>query len=338
MTNFRTTLTLPVQKKGISYADHILLLGSCFAENIGSKLAYYKLPFLGNPFGILYNPESLAQSLELLCQPKAFQQKDLFEQDGVWNSFHHHSRFSGTDPEAVLAGINEHIQVGADFLKKTDYLLLTFGTAWVYAYLNTGQIVSNCHKVPAREFRRFRLSVEDIQKRWSKLISKLQEINPKLQIIFTVSPVRHLKDGFHENQLSKSTLHLAIDSLQKEFTHAHYFPSYELLLDDLRDYRFYETDMLHPSAQAIDYIWEQFAATWIDPKSRKLFQSIEKIKKAAQHRPFQPNTTAHQKFIQKNIESIQCLIAQNPTIDFSEELGVFKEQLQHLPSAKADGK
>lgn len=325
MNSFRTTFVIP-KNQLISFNTHLLSLGSCFSENIGSKLEYYKFPININPFGILYNPESIAQSIEILIDKKEFTINDLFEENGVYNSFYHHSRLSHTDPNVCLNQINKAINEASDHLRTCKVLLITFGTAWVYELKRNNQIVSNCHKVPAKEFNRFKLSTHQIIDRYKELVGKLRSLNPELKILFTVSPVRHLKDGAAENQLSKATLIMAVHQLVKELTGASYFPSYEIMMDDLRDYRFYNEDMIHPSPVAVDYIWEKFCKAVINEDSQKLMPEIAKINQAINHRPFNPETEAHQKFLKSTMVKMEVL-EKKLKINYSREKETLQKQI-----------
>ncbi|HAN00772.1 MAG TPA: GSCFA domain protein [Marinilabiliales bacterium] len=326
MENFRTTFNIPKGSTAIDFSSKIMMLGSCFAENIGEKLIQNKFQTLVNPFGTLYNPESIAHSLEFLIKKKKFTESDLFEQQGVWNSFYHHSRFSDTDKERCLANINTQIEKGSQFLKKADFLIITLGTAWVYQLKKSGTIVTNCHKVPTKEFERFRISKCDMVEKLRSVIKKIKNQNLNLKIIFTVSPVRHLKDGAIENQLSKASLLLTVHELVAEFEKVSYFPSYEIMMDDLRDYRFYAGDMVHPSGQAIDYIWEKFKTSWIDPQQFTVMKEIEKINQALEHRPFQPESREYQHFIERQLAAIKHLESHYPGMDFSAETLSFQKR------------
>jgi hypothetical protein len=327
MQHFRTVFDIEPSKNKINYTTKILSLGSCFSENIGDKLLYYKLPVNINPFGILYNPESVANSIDILLQNKQFTDADIFEHNGIWNSFFHHSCFSDVDKENCLQKINTSITVAANHLKNTRFLLITFGTAWVYEYKKNRQIVSNCHKIPAKEFIRYRLSQEYIVERFSNTIKTLLQQNKNINIVFTVSPVRHFKDGAHENQLSKSTLLLAIDKLKHKFENIEYFPSYEIVMDDLRDYRFYADDMLHPSPQAVEYIWNKFKDAFTDKQTNIFFKQIEDIHKALQHKSFQPESEAHQKFLKSTYQKTEMLEKQIKSINFTKEKNILKNNM-----------
>lgn len=274
----------------LSYRSHIMMLGSCFVENIGAKLEYFHFDVDINPCGIVYNPESVASTLDILLDRKIFKKDDLWYHNGLWGSFSHHGHFSACDADECLAGINSRIIASAERLQSSDLLVITWGTAWVYEYLKTGIIVSNCHKFPATAFRRFRLKVDAIVERYVGLLEYLHCLNPRMKVLFTVSPIRHWKDGAHGNQLSKSVLHLAIDELVQRFDFVSYFPSYEIVMDELRDYRFYAEDMLHISPQGVSYIWEKFRDLYFEPEAILLMRKVDKLNKMLAHRPLNPNS------------------------------------------------
>jgi hypothetical protein len=285
-----------------------------------------KFPTLVNPFGVLYNPVSVRNALEILIEQKEFVETDLNLFNDLWYSFYHDSEFSNPDKQQCLNKINSSTRVASKQLRHANYLIITFGTAWIYKYLKTGQPVSNCHKIPAKEFERSKLQPEAIFIEWSNLINRLNQLNKNLKIIFTVSPVRHWKDGAIQNQLSKSTLILAIHQLVSKFDNVSYFPSYEIMMDDLRDYRFYADDMLHPSQVAIDYIWEHFAKTFFQKETEKIIQQVEKIIRAKNHRPLNKDTSTHKKFIQNQIQLIKDLDKKYPFLKFKDELDYFNSQ------------
>lgn len=327
MKTFRTTIQPEQSKYKISYQTPVLFMGSCFTENIGNKMQTLKFPAIVNPFGVLYNPASVRKGLEILIDQKAFTPGDIGFFNEQWFSFYHDTEFSHPEQQKCLDKINGSIKLAASHLRKSKYLIITFGTAWVYKYLQSDKIVSNCHKIPAKEFERIKLGVEDIFVEWAKLINRLNELNKNLKIIFTVSPVRHWKDGAVQNQLSKSTLILAIHQLIKIFKNVEYFPSYEIMMDDLRDYRFYANDMLHPSNEAVEYIWEQFAESYFDEGTKKITQDIYKIVQAKNHRPRSTETDAHKKFIKSQIKQVEQLAKLYPFIDFSDDLQYFSNAL-----------
>jgi hypothetical protein len=267
-----------------------------------------------NPFGVLYNPVSIYNSIELLINNKQLTATDLFENRGLWQSFSHSSLFSATTADACLNKINERLTNASIFLRQTDFLLITFGTAWVFEEQKGGSVVSNCHKLPASKFKRRRLSVDEIVADYSNLINRLSELIPGMKIIFSVSPIRHWKDGAHENNVSKSTLLLAIDELQKQFKRVEYFPAYEIQMDELRDYRFYASDMLHPSDVAVDYIWSRFSETYFDERTTRMKKEFEQLAADLSHRPLHPDSEEYKAFL-KNTETRKAkLISEFPFI------------------------
>ena len=317
--NLQTKITVAAPDFSIDYNSRLMMLGSCFAENMGSKFSYYKFDVDVNPCGIIYNPLSVANVLRLLVEGKRFEKNDLREVGGKWVSLFHHGAFSSADPDECLHRINDRLTKATGELRTLDLLVITWGTAWVYKYIPENIIVSNCHKIPSREFERSRLSVEDIVKEYVELIERLREINPGLRILFTVSPIRHWKDGAHGNQLSKATLLLAIDRLREEIQHVYYFPAYEIVLDELRDYRFYAEDMLHVSGFTVDYIWERFLYSFISPEVFGLMNQIGRINKGVAHRPFEPQSEEYQRLVKKMLAEIAMISRSYPMIDFSEE-------------------
>lgn len=317
--NLQTKITVAAPDFSIDYNSRLMMLGSCFAENMGSKFSYYKFDVDVNPCGIIYNPLSVANVLRLLVEGKQFEKNDLREVGGKWVSLFHHGAFSSADPDECLHRINDRLTKATGELRTLDLLVITWGTAWVYKYIPENIIVSNCHKIPSREFERSRLSVEDIVREYLVLIERLREINPGLRILFTVSPIRHWKDGAHGNQLSKATLLLAIDRLREEIQHVYYFPAYEIVLDELRDYRFYAEDMLHVSGFTVDYIWERFLYSFISPEVFGLMNQIGRINKGVAHRPFEPQSEEYQRLVKKMLAEIAMISRSYPMIDFSEE-------------------
>lgn len=327
--SFFTEIQLPEFPWKLDYSKSIMLLGSCFSENMGQKLIDLKFNVDMNPFGILYNPESIANSLKILLEQRIFTEKDIFQDHGLWNSFFHHSRFSDVDPNITLQNINHRISISSENLKRADYLILTFGTAWVYEFKETGQIVSNCHKIPAAEFKRFRLGVYEITEVYRQILEDIWKVNPNLKVIFTISPIRHWKDGAVENQVSKSTLILSVDRLKTGFGDqvCGYFPSYEIMMDELRDYRFYAEDMLHLSPVATDYIFERFSRAMITRETNEISKMVLKIRKAFLHRPVNPATTEFEKFVRSNLNEIQAMKSRFPGMNFAVELDYFEREL-----------
>ncbi len=319
---FRTAF--PV-KCGMSLrcGERILTMGSCFADRFAQKLKDSGFRVEQNPFGTLYNPMSVVKNLERLWWRNQFHEEDLFEYEGLYGSLAHHTSFSGNDPEQVLENIQQRFQQASEALHAADCLILTFGTSWVYAFAETGKIVANCHKLPDYLFTRRRLEVNEIVEYYREFLGAVLEEKPDLRILMTVSPIRHFKDGVHENTLSKSVLHLAIDELELEFSQVHYFPAYELLMDDLRDYRYYADDMLHPSEQAVRYVWEKFSEALFDKETLELASQLEQIHKAMEHRPFHPEDEAYLRFAQKNLAAVELLQSRFPSMDFRVERDFF---------------
>ena len=308
----------------INHQQNLLLIGSCFTEQIGSKLTNHKFSVLDNPNGILFNPVSITKSISSYIDNKQYSEADLFYQNECWNSWEHHSRFSKPDLQKCLAGINESQSKANAFLKKADWLLITLGSAFIYE-LENKEVVANCHKVPTDKFAKRLLPVEEVFAGLQQMIEKTQIFNPDIKIIFTVSPVRHLRDGFVENNRSKATLIQAVHQLIEKNTDCFYFPAYELIIDDLRDYRFFAEDMVHPNYAATNYVWEKFVATCIDEPSQQLMKEIAVIVAAKNHKPFNPTSEQHKKFLQTNLQKVKKLQEQFPYILFEEEAAFFAQ-------------
>lgn len=306
----------------------LLVLGSCFSEHIGNRLKAMKLPVVLNPTGVLYNPFSIANALVAVAEGRTYTADDLFFFSGEWHSWDHHSVFSSDDKEVCLAQINRSIQMAHRQLRHDTVLFLTFGTAYVYRLRENGRVVANCHKFPERNFLRRRLTVEEIVQCYDRLIDDLQKRCPGISIVFTVSPIRHWKDGAHENQLSKSVLLLAVDELKHRYDCVRYFPSYEIVMDELRDYRFYADDMLHVAPLAIDYIWEKFGKALFHVSLLDFQQKYEKLRNAMNHRPFRPDSDGYCRFLQQNLHYIEELSHEYPTISFEEEKCFFTSRLK----------
>lgn len=318
MDIFRTPVTVPASEKKIGYNSRILFMGSCFSEHIGQKLTESKFNIRNNPFGIVYNPISVARQLEILLGTGKYAPEDLVLHNGFWHSFDHHGSFSVSDQELCLRNINDSLEASQEFLGSADFLFLTFGTAYVYYLKTTGQVVSNCHKLPAGEFDRKLSSVGEITDALQSILNRLFQLNPGLKVVFTVSPVRHWKDGPHANQISKSTLLLAIEEIQKIYPQTFYFPSYEIVMDELRDYRFYDEDMIHPNKVAVDYIWQRFTGCFMEPATIRTLKEVDQVVQASRHRPFHPGDEIFRQFARKNLEKIHEL-RQKYSISFEKE-------------------
>ena len=285
-------------RNAIDYTSKILLLGSCFSENIGDKLSYYKFQTNLNPFGILFHPKAIENLITNAINEKVYTTDDLTFQNERWHCFDAHSNLSTTTKEELLDNLNTAISSTNKQVQEATHIIITLGTSWVYRFIETDTIVANCHKIPQKKFLKELLSVDEITASLAAIIVLLKAINKNIKILFTVSPVRHLKDGFVENTQSKAHLITAIHNiLSKDY--AFYFPSYEIMMDELRDYRFYAQDMIHPNNTAIDYIWEKFADTWFSENSKATIKEVEVIQKGISHRPFNEKSEQHQQFLKK---------------------------------------
>ena len=293
-----TTVALQPLETKIDYHSQLLCMGSCFAENMGNQFAQLGFSQLSNPFGILFQPLALQRLVERALQANYFTQTDLVYHNGLWHCFELHSDCSNPDPEAMLADLNAKQQLLKTQLQQATHIGITLGTAWVYRHLASDRVVANCHKIPQTAFAKELLLVAEIEAALYQLISTIHAVNPNVQLVFTVSPVRHSKDGLVENQRSKAQLLVALHQLLE--THkAYYFPAYEILLDELRDYRFYADDLLHPSPLAIRYIWEKWLSVTTTPETQALIAEVEAVQKSRQHRPFNPDSEEHRIFLEK---------------------------------------
>ncbi len=307
------------------------MIGSCFSEHLGERLKAHKFTILVNPSGILYNPLSIARLLERLLEEEVDLGSHVFCFQGLWHSWEHHGRWSHPERYVFEQQLRDAHRQAWTFSASANRLFLTLGTAHVFVLRTSGQVVANNHKAPAEWFEERRLSVEETTQALAAALERWKSIHPDLEVLLTVSPVRHLRLGLIENQRSKAILLLACDELCSQYPFVHYFPAYELLLDDLRDYRFYAADMVHPSDVAVDYIWEYFAQTFFLPETTQLVSQIARIRAAAAHRPFHPNSPEHQAFAQQQWQAIQELLQRHPGLDFSEELAYFQSFLPHTP-------
>lgn len=313
MRRHYTPISLVAAPSPIRYADGLVALGSCFAQNMSQRLDRLGYSVCSNPFGPLYNPLSLADALTLLLDDTLLSDSDLVQRNGQWMHWLFHHDQAGDSPAAVLDQLNQRLTEARHQLAQARYLLLTWGTAWVYRLATTGTVVGNCHRFPTATFRRERLTVGAILAVWQPLFQRLREQWPDLQVIGSISPIRHLKDGLVDNQISKATLVLALHALvEAHAEHCHYFPAYELLLDDLRDYRYYADDLAHPSALAVSYIWDTFEQYWLSQAEAPLRQTMEQLRQALEHRPRQPQSNAYQQFAQQQLQRIAQLEGQLP--------------------------
>ncbi len=305
--NFRTQIPLKKNLKQIDYNSKIILFGSCFTKNIGNKLEYFKFQSNTNPFGILFHPLAIEHLIANSINKREYTDQDVFFLNERWHTFDAHSDLSDVSKEKLLSNLNSTIEFTHKSMQQATHVIITLGTAWVYRLIETDRIVANCHKVPQKKFLKELLAPVEISESLAAIVSLIRDYNKKVEIIFTVSPVRHLKDGFVENSLSKANLISGIHQIVGPRKQIHYFPSYEIMMDDLRDYRFYKKDMLHPNETAVDYIWEKFNKTWINEKAFQFMHEIDSIQKALAHKPFNPTSEKHREFLSdlnKNIERI----------------------------------
>ena len=324
---FRTEIDIEKSPYPIEHDKNILTIGSCFAQNIGEYFNHYRFNIMGNPYGVLYNPVSIFNSFKLVLDKKEFTQRDLIEANGEWHSFYHHSDFSHHEPNICLDKINSGLKATTDFLNNSELVIITYGTAYVYRNIEQDIVVSNCHKIPAKDFERNRLSLIETKKTIEQTINLLKTINENIRIIFTVSPVRHWKDGAANNQISKSTLLLAINDVIKTHKNCEYFPSYEIIMDDLRDYRFYNSDLLHPNRIATDYIWEKFSKAMLSDNCLSIMNEVEKIVKSREHKVRNVKSKNHQAFIKTNIKKIITLQKKHTHLNLGEDESFFNNQL-----------
>ena len=308
----------------ISYQDTILFIGSCFSQEIGNEMSGLKFDVLQNPNGILYDPVSIADAIHTYIENKTYKEEDLFELNGLWHSWKHHSIFSGTNKNEVLENINLAQSGAHNFLKEAKYLIITLGTSFNYRLKRSNENVANCHKAPANDFEKTLLPTEQIISAILNALKALELFNPGLKIIFTISPVKHVKDGVVENNHSKARLIEAVHSVVEQKQNAFYFPSYELVTDVLRDYRFYKNDLVHPNNTAIHFVFNEFCKALLDDSSKKIVEEIKKILNAVNHKPFSKESEAHQKFIALQIQNINKMESKYPFINFSKEKQYFE--------------
>lgn len=314
--DFRTAIK-PLEQKGfLSHDEVIMMFGSCFSDNIGRKLYDAMFEVDINPFGTTFNPSSIYDNIRYLLSGAKVCEEDLFENNGVWNNFRYHSRFSGMKKEEVMDMMNGRLESSYNNITKSSVVFLTFGTAYHYVYLSDGRIVNNCHKLPQYDFEKRILPVESIVADYCALINDMKQLNPDIKIVFTVSPIRHISDGLAENQLSKSILRLAVSEIIKKIPeNCIYFPAYEIMMDDLRDYRFYAADMVHPSDTAIDYIWEVFCESFMNTWTLDMVKKCTKLSKRLYHRPMTDNKEAIGQFNKETEAALYALVKEHPYLE-----------------------
>lgn len=330
----RTTFSIDPSPVKISYTTPVLFIGSCFATAVGSHLREGKLPVMVNPAGTVYNPFSVGNTLNSIISPAERKREELYGHGGRWISFDHHTEFSSDDREELLEKIKAKEEEARNFLSGAGFLFITFGTARVYRWKETGRIVSNCHRIPASFFRQELLTPEEIASFWSGLLDRLGAFNPGLKVIFTISPVRHWKDGAHGNQVSKSVLFLAVEKLMAHPSSPDYFPVYELVMDDLRDYRFYGADMLHLSDTAVEYIRDAFDRCYVDDTARELWNEVAGITKAAEHRILTGDSNEIRRFAENMLAKITRITRRYPSLNLGGEADYFRGLLSGPPAAE----
>ena len=317
----QTQIPLKPERNQIGFDSKLLLMGSCFVENIGNKLEYYKFRSLQNPFGIIFQPRAIEKLLYKTVNKEKFSEEDFFFLNERWHCFDVHSDCSNVSKEMALSNLNKTLDSTLRQLQVSSHIIITLGTAWAYRFSKTNELVANCHKVPQSQFSKELLSIDQISGSLANIISVIRQINSSAAIIFTVSPVRHLKDGFMENQRSKAHLISAVHELLNHQSkiinqRLHYFPSYEIMMDELRDYRFYADDMVHPNQTAINYIWEKFKQVWINSDDFPFMDDVETIQKGLSHKPFNADSEQHRQFLKSLSEKIMYLQKEYPFIKF----------------------
>ncbi len=316
-------LNIPALPKPISYESNIFLSGSCFAENMAIRLKQHRFNILDNPHGIIFNPLSVANSIDCYIAGKKYGADDLFYQNELWNSWDHHTSFSHIDKEEALAQINASQQQASAFIRSATHVLITLGSSYYYVLKETGQAVSNNHRAPSQWFEKRMLTIKEITDKFTATINDLLAVNPDVQLIFTVSPVRHYRDGLVENNRSKARIIESIHQLCDQFEQAYYFPAYELVMDVLRDHRYYDIDFVHPNYLATDYVWGRLKDACMDESTLGLMKQVHEIAIARAHKPRFPQTEAHKKFRESYVQKIRALMTQYPYLQLTEELEYF---------------
>lgn len=324
MNNFRTTVRVVPSQHPLHLKSKVFTIGSCFADAIGSRLTTYKFPSLINPFGVIYNPVSIHKSLGYAITSKQPNPETYLKNAEVFANYDFHSALSSLDQPSLEKEIDKTISSAHQFLQNADWLFITYGTAWVYERKETNEVVANCHKMPAESFNKRLLNTKQIISSFETLYNALKVFNPSIRIILTLSPVRHIKDTLELNSVSKSILRVACHYLSEMFSDVEYFPAYEMMMDDLRDYRFYKTDMLHPGEDAEDYIWENFVNSYFTPDVKNFVSEWKRILAALSHKPFHPTTAAHQHFLKQTLKKLEEL---KKITDTEKESAIIKSQI-----------
>ena len=329
MIKFRTEIDSSDISLDLNYQSKILFMGSCFTNNIGNQFRENCFDALVNPFGTIYNPLSIASNIELLINKEEQKECDLLFDKELYHNFKFHGSFSHTQVDHALSCMNKSITEGHTFLKEASHLFITFGTSYVFKTLADGKIVSNCHKLPNSHFQRAKADLSYMIDVWRDLLTKLSSFNPSLQVVLTVSPIRHISDGLHQNQVSKAQLILLGDYLCENFANATYFPSYEILLDDLRDYRFYENDLVHPNTLSISYIWEMIVNNCFNQDTLILLNKVQKIKKTIIHKPFNNQSDTYKQFLDNSLRELNLLSQKHPYLRMDEMRVLLQNKLQN---------
>lgn len=324
MKAFRTPIEGDVSKHTLGFRDKIFTIGSCFADVVGAKLILHKLHAYNNPFGTLYNPCSIHKAVRYALLQEEAPEHTFVNSQGIYFNYDFHSELSSPDKPELTQKIQDATQQAHFFLKEAATIIITYGTAWVYERIDTGEIVANCHKVPARHFNKRLLTVDETVASFRELYSALKSFNPGLRFVLTVSPVRHLKDTAAGNMVSKSVLRVACHTITEICKDVDYFPAYEVMMDELRDYRFYKADMIHPTDEAADYIWEKFSSTYFDQATQTFMVKWQKILAAIAHKPFHPQSAAHQLFLKETLEKLYEL---KEFVNVEEEESMIKARL-----------
>jgi hypothetical protein len=321
---FSLELNIPPLSQPVVYTDDILLVGSCFTEHISDRLQHHKFKVVSNPHGILFNPLSVAHSLDSYLLGRQYAQEDLFQLNELWNSWDHHTRFSHTDAAAALEGINQSQAEAAAAIRQADKVIITLGSSFQYYLKESGKPVANNHRAPAQWFEKRLLETNVIIDAMTRTLAQLFAVNEHVQVLLTISPVRHIRDGVVDNNRSKARLIEAVHTLVERFDRAHYFPAYELVIDILRDYRFYDIDFVHPNYLATSFVWEQFVQSCMSSDAQQLMQQVHEIVVARGHRSRFPDTQAHKRFLASYAEKTQNLMQAHPHLDLRDELTYFR--------------
>lgn len=321
---FTLPFNIPESSEKVRLKDQVFTIGSCFADNIGSRLRDYKFNVLSNPLGTIYNPYSIFKNIRLLLS-EGLDPDNFTKIRDVYFHWDTHSAISGTSLTTFKSLLEDRALESRQSLMGSQWLIITFGTMYVYRNIKANKIVANCHKAPRSDFERLALTSKEIIEDYFETLEVIRSVNPGMKVILTVSPVRHIRDGLIDNNISKATLLQAVKEIVSSDENTTYFPAYELMIDVLRDYRFYKEDMIHPNEQAVQYIWEQFIATYMDNEALKFIDQWTRIRKSLDHRPFHPDSSDHQSFLKNTIKQLQSFESR---VDISQELNTLQKQMK----------